>query len=231
MIREREVRLIDTEGNHAGIVTIDEALRRAQQAGLDLVEVGAKAKPHVCRIMDYGQYKYEQSKKVKEAKKKQRVIVVKEIKLRPRIDDHDYAFKLNHAQKFLEHGDKVRFILQFRGREMAHKDLGRVVMDRIIKDLENLALIEQAPKIEGRFMNMTLAPQPGKKVKKAGEAGESGVDTVEDIMSLPTASELDGEDVEDIEEVEVVEADDSDDYDSFDDEDQDTKEEDNGNQA
>lgn len=223
MIREREVRLIDPEGNHAGIVTIDEALRRAQQAGLDLVEVGAKAKPHVCRIMDYGQYKYEQSKKVKEAKKKQRVIVVKEIKLRPRIDDHDYDFKLNHARKFLEHGDKVRFILQFRGREMAHKDLGRVVMDRIIKDLENLALIEQAPKIEGRFMNMTLAPQPGKKVKKAGEAGESGAETVEDIMNLPTASELDQDD--DTEEIEVVEADDSDDNDSFDDEDQDMKEE------
>ncbi len=130
----------------------------AQEAGLDLVEVSGKTKPHVCRIMDYGHFKYEQAKKLKEAKKKQKQIVVKEIKLRPRIDDHDYAFKLDHAIKFFEHGDKVRFILQFRGREMAHKELGRKVLDRVIDDLVDIAVIEQAPKAEGRFLNMTLAP-------------------------------------------------------------------------
>ncbi len=132
---------------------------------MDLVEVSAKSKPHVCRVMDYGQYKYQQAKKQKDAKKKQKQIVVKEIKLRPRIDDHDYEFKLNHAIKFLEHGDKVRFIMQFRGREMAHKDFGRRVMDRVIEDLNEIASVEQAPRQEGRFMNMTLAPLPGVKKK------------------------------------------------------------------
>ncbi|MFB3788538.1 MAG: translation initiation factor IF-3 [bacterium] len=165
-IREREVRLIDEKGEHSGIVPIEEALRKAQAANLDLVEVSNKSKPHVCRVMDYGQYKYELAKKQKEAKKKQKQIVVKEIKMRPRIDQHDYDFKLNHALKFLEHGDKVKIIMQFRGREMAHKDLGRVVMDRVIADLNHLALVEQEPRIEGRFMNMTLSPLPAAQRKK-----------------------------------------------------------------
>ncbi|MDX9754132.1 MAG: translation initiation factor IF-3, partial [bacterium] len=167
MIRDKEVRLIGEEGDHAGIISTQEALSRAHAAGLDLVEVSGKSKPPVCRIMDFGQYKYQQAKKVKEAKKKQKLIVVKEIKLRPRIDQHDYDFKLGHATKFLEHGDKVRFILQFRGREMAHKDIGRAVMERVIADLEGCGLVEQPPKEEGRFMNMTLAPAPSTKKKKS----------------------------------------------------------------
>ncbi len=165
MIREDEVRLIDAEGEHMGVVPIQDALKRAQEADLDLVEVGDKGKPHVCRIMDYGQFKYEKSKKEKEAKKKQKKIVVKEIKMRPRIDEHDYHFKLQNAIKFLEHDDKVRFIMQFRGREMAHKELGMDVMQRVIDDLNDIAIIEQAPKQEGRFINMTMAPDP-KKPKK-----------------------------------------------------------------
>ncbi|MGI6456150.1 MAG: translation initiation factor IF-3 [bacterium] len=164
-IRESEVRLIDNEGNHIGVVPIKDALQRAMEAGLDLVEVGTKATPPVCRIMDYGQFRYEKSKKEKEAKKKQKQITVKEIKMRPRIDQHDYDFKLSHAEKFLEHGDKVRFIMQFRGREMAHKDIGRQVMDRVIQDLSEVATVEQEPRQEGKFMNMTLTPSLKKKKK------------------------------------------------------------------
>jgi len=172
MIREDEIRLVDQNGEHVGVITVREALEKAQAAHLDLVEVSAKSKPHVCRIMDYGHFKYEQAKKVKEAKKKQKHIIVKEIKLRPRIDEHDYEFKLDHAVKFLEHGEKVRFILQFRGREMAHKELGRKVMDRIIEDLDDMALVEQSPKQEGRFMNMTLAPSLVKRKRKERAASE-----------------------------------------------------------
>ena len=171
-IREREVRLIGNEGEHSGVVSIQDALKKAQDSGLDLVEVSGKSKPPVCRIMDYGQYKYQQAKKQKEAKKKQKQITVKEIKLRPRIEQHDYDFKLDHAKKFLDHGDKVRFILQFRGREMAHKDLGKVVMNRVIEDLNNFGQVEQAPRTEGRFMNMTLAPLPSAKKKKSKEEKE-----------------------------------------------------------
>jgi len=158
MIQETEVRLLDESGEHVGIVPIAEALSKAQEADLDLVEVGNKSKPHVCRIMNYGQFKYQKAKREKDAKKKQKKIVVKEIKMRPRIDEHDYRFKLDHAKKFFEHGDKVRFILQFRGREMMHKDLGRKVLDRVVNDLEEIAVLEQAPRQEGRFLNMTLAP-------------------------------------------------------------------------
>ena len=124
--------------------------------------------------MDYGQYKYEVAKKQKEARKKQSKITVKEIKLRPRIEKHDYEFKLNNARKFLEHGDKVRFILQFRGREMAHRDLGHTLMNRMIEDLSDIASVEQSPRQEGRFMNMTLAPVSNKEQKKASaETSES----------------------------------------------------------
>lgn len=175
MIHEDQVRLINVEGEHTGIVSIKEALEKAQEAGLDLVEIGDKAKPHVCRIMDYGQFKYEKAKKEKEAKKKQKKIVVKEIKLRPRIDEHDYQFKMNHAIKFLEHGDKVRFIMQFRGREMAHKELGMDVMLKVIEDLKEEAIVEQPPKHEGRFINMTVT-STGKKAKSSDEHDEDTVD-------------------------------------------------------
>lgn len=199
MIREDEIRLVDQSGEHVGVITVREALEKAQAAHLDLVEVSAKSKPHVCRIMDFGHYKYEQAKKVKEAKKKQKHIVVKEIKLRPRIDEHDYEFKLDHAIKFLEHGDKVRFILQFRGREMAHKELGREVMDRIIEDLDDMALVEQSPKQEGRFMNMTLAPSLVKKKRKERAASEelSALQAAEDGSPKAVLAEDEEEDYPD----------------------------------
>jgi len=172
-IREREVRLIDLAGEHIGVVSIEVALNKAREASLDLVEVSNKSKPHVCRIMDYGQYKYQQAKKVKESKKKQKQIVVKEVMLRPRIEEHDYQFKIDHAIKFLEHGDKVRFIMQFRGREMAHKEIGQKVMNRVIADLVEQAQVEQAPKMEGRFMNMTLTPLPSKKKREIEDVLEA----------------------------------------------------------
>ncbi|MEW6235991.1 MAG: translation initiation factor IF-3 [Candidatus Omnitrophota bacterium] len=197
MIREDEIRLVDQNGEHMGVISVREALEKAQAAHLDLVEVSAKSKPHVCRIMDFGHYKYEQAKKVKEAKKKQKHIVVKEIKLRPRIDEHDYDFKLNHAMKFLEHGDKVRFILQFRGREMAHKELGRKVMDRIIEDLDDMALVEQSPKQEGRFMNMTLAPSLVKKKRKERAANEELAAAAEDQSIQTVVANEEDEDYSD----------------------------------
>lgn len=197
MIREDQVRLINIEGEHVGVVSIQDALRQAQEANLDLVEIGDKSKPHVCRIMNYGQFKYEKAKKEKEAKKKQKKIVVKEIKLRPRIDDHDYNFKMKHAFKFLDHGDKVRFIMQFRGREIAHKELGMDVMERVIKDLNDHVLIEQPPKQEGRFINMTVAPS-GKKIKLDLDGDHE--EYIEDELDLdPMQDEMDeGEDAEDL---------------------------------
>lgn len=191
-IREPEVRLIANDGDHVGVVSIQDALQRAQDAGLDLVEVGNKSKPHVCRIMDYGQYKYELAKKQKEARKKQAKIVVKEIKLRPRIDQHDYQFKLNNAVRFLEHGDKVRFILQFRGREMAHKELGMDVLQRVIADLEEHATVEQSPRQEGRFMNMTLTPVP-QKVKKTKSKDDEDSDSTTDEQPITDTPKSDGD--------------------------------------
>ena len=186
-IQEKEVRLIDMKGDHVGVVPIGAAIAKARESELDLVEVGVKAKPHVCRIMDYGQFKYQQAKKEKDARKKQKQIVVKEIKVRPRIDEHDYGFKLDHSKKFLEHGDKVRFILQFRGREMVHKELGQKVMARIIADLEDWGTVEQPPKMEGRFMNMTLTPFLKKK-KKAPESEASPSDPAENVTQSEPSS-------------------------------------------
>lgn len=197
-IREREVRLIDENGEHLGVVPIREALAKAQEAELDLVEVSDKSKPHVCRIMDYGQFKYEKAKKEKEAKKKQKQIIVKEIKLRPRIDQHDYEFKLNHAIKFLDHGDKVRFILQFRGREMSHKDLGQVVMDRIIHDLEDIGTVEQPPRQEGRFMNMTIAPLSSSQRKKRKDEKKKDDSSLQDLDQLDIESQDQDSDDEEI---------------------------------
>jgi len=191
MIREDQVRLINTAGEHVGVVAIQDALRQAQVSNLDLVEIGDKSKPHVCRIMDYGQFKYEKAKKEKEAKKKQKKIVVKEIKLRPRIDDHDYQFKMNHAIKFLEHGDKVRFIMQFRGREMAHKELGMAVMEQIIKDLEIEAIVEQMPKHEGRFINMTVTPSGKKSITGLEDEESAGIHDPDEVESDSMPDETD----------------------------------------
>jgi len=158
-IRISPVRLIDETGEQVGIVPTDEARAMAAEQGLDLVEVAPNSRPPVCRIMDYGKYKYEQARKAREAKKRQHTITVKEIKMRPKIEDHDFGFKLRHARRFLEEGDKVKFTLRFRGREMTHPELGERVLVRVKEELSELATVESDVKREGRQMTMLMAPR------------------------------------------------------------------------
>lgn len=160
----KEVRLIDNEGQQVGVVSTRDALNQAQELSLDLVEVSPQAQPPVCRIMNYGKYLFEQNKKKSEAKKKQKQMQVKEIKLRPVTEEGDYQVKLRNLMKFLEHGDKVKITVRFRGREMSHQELGMAMMKRIQSDLEELAVVEHMPKLEGRQMIMIMAP--GKKKTK-----------------------------------------------------------------
>ncbi len=157
MIRVREVRIVGADGAQLGIMPTQEALQLADEQGLDLVEVAPNERPPVCRIMDYGKYKYQRSKRQQQAKKKQKVILVKEIKLRPKTEEHDYQFKTQHVRRFLQDGHKVKVTVIFRGREMAHTELGRRVLDRIIVDLEDVATVEQMPKQEGRNMTLVLS--------------------------------------------------------------------------
>jgi len=156
MIKLKEVRVINSDGEQLGVLDTREAIKRAEEQGLDLVEVAPTAKPPVCRIMDFGKYKYEMAKKAAESRKHQTVIVVKEIKLRPRTDDHDVNFKMNNIKRFLEDGNKVKVTVMFRGREMAHIDHGRAVLERIVNELQNDAVIEQSPRLEGRNMTLLL---------------------------------------------------------------------------
>lgn len=156
MIKVKEVRVISADGEQLGILDTREAIKKAEELGLDLVEVAPTAKPPVCRIMDFGKYKYEIAKKSHESKKHQSVIVVKEIKLRPRTDEHDVQFKTNNIKRFLEEGNKVKVTVMFRGREMAHTTHGRVLLDRILTVLQNDAAVEQSPRMEGRNMTMLL---------------------------------------------------------------------------
>jgi translation initiation factor IF-3 len=158
-IRVPEVRLVGEEGDQIGVVAIDEALRLADEAGLDLVEISPNAEPPVCRLMDYGKFKYQDSKRKHAAKKKQKVVSVKEIKFRPGTDIGDYNIKLGKLTKFLENGDKVKLTLRFRGREMAHQHLGMELLKRAEADLSELAVVEQYPKMEGRQMVMVMAPK------------------------------------------------------------------------
>jgi translation initiation factor IF-3 len=153
------VRLIDEKGRMVGIVGRNEALAMAADAGLDLVEIAPGADPPVCKILDYGKYKYEEQKKKNEARKKQKIIEVKEIKLRPNIDDHDYEVKRRSMIKFIEEGDKVKVTMRFRGRELAHQDLGMNVLNRVKDDLEGIAKVEQMPRMEGRQMTMVVSPR------------------------------------------------------------------------
>jgi translation initiation factor IF-3 len=155
----KSIRLIDADGEMVGVVSIREGLDMAAEVGLDLVEVSPTADPPVCKILDFGKYKYEIQKKKNEARKKQKVIDIKEIKLRPNIDDNDYNIKMRNMRKFLEEGDKVKITLRFRGREMAHQDLGIKVLDRVREGLDDLAKVEQFPKMEGRQMVMVMAPR------------------------------------------------------------------------
>ena len=158
-IRVREVRLIDENSDNVGVVSRDDALQRAVNAGLDLVEISPDADPPVCKIMDYGKYKYLAQKKAAEARKKQKTVEVKEIKMRPNIDDHDYMVKMKAIMRFFEEGDKVKVTLRFRGREMAHQYLGMDVLKRVKADTEEFAKVELEPRSEGRQMIMVLAPR------------------------------------------------------------------------
>ena len=150
---------MDAAGEMVGVVSIRDALIAAEEAGLDLVEVSPNADPPVCKILDYGKFKYEAQKRANEARKKQKIIEVKEIKMRPNIDDNDYDVKMRSARRFLEEGDKVKVTMRFRGREMAHQDLGMNVLIKVRDDLVELAKVEQMPKLEGRQMIMVLAPK------------------------------------------------------------------------
>ena len=153
------VLLIDHKGQQRGVMRIDKALNLANEVNLDLVEISPNAKPPVCKILDYGKYKYEAQKKANEARKKQKTIDVKEIKMRPGIEEHDYQVKMRSVRKFLDNGDKVKMTIRFRGREMAHQDLGVRVLDRIREDLEEDVKGEQFPKTEGRLITMVVAPK------------------------------------------------------------------------
>ena len=158
-IKGSEVRVINPNGVQLGIMSPQQALQTAMSLGLDLVEVAPDANPPVCRIMDYGKYRYEQSKKAKDAKKKQSIIQVKEIKMRPKTDEHDFQFKARHIEKFLKEGNKAKITMIFRGRELMHTDLGRKLLDRLAEDLKETAMIEQMPRQEGKTMVMILAPK------------------------------------------------------------------------
>ena len=158
-IRVREVRLIDENGENVGVVSRFDAMERATTAGLDLVEISPDAEPPVCKIMDFGKFKFEQQKKAAEARKKQKIVEIKEIKMRPAIDDHDYDVKLRAIRRFFEEGDKVKVTLRFRGREMAHQELGMKVLQRVKAEVEGIAKVESEPRLEGRQMVMVLAPK------------------------------------------------------------------------
>ena len=154
-----KVRLVDAKGNMVGVVSRNEALERAAESNLDLVEIAANADPPVCKILDYGKFKYEEQKKKNEARKKQKVIEVKEVKLRPGIDDHDYDVKMRAMKGFIGEGDKVKVTMRFRGRELAHQDLGMNVLMRVKTDLDEFAKVEQFPKMEGKQMTMVMSPK------------------------------------------------------------------------
>ena len=163
-IRVREVRLIDEKGEQRGIVATAEAMRIAGDLGLDLVEVSPNANPPVCKLLDYGKYKFDQDKKSKESKKKQKTLRLKEIRMQPKIDKHDLQFKTKHVKDFLEEGFKVKVTIRFRGRELAHKELGKVVLDRILDLLgEEVFYLDKAAAMEGRTMSMYLSPTRKKK--------------------------------------------------------------------
>ncbi len=157
-IRATEIRLIGAEGENIGVVSPERAMELAQNAGLDLVEISPNANPPVCKIMDFGKFKYETQKRESEARKKQKIIEVKEVKFRPNTDIHDYEVKMRNVVKFLSNGDKVKVTLRFRGREMAHLELGRALLERVAADIEEIGKVDTMPKMEGRQMVMMISP-------------------------------------------------------------------------
>jgi len=178
-IRVPEVRLVGAEGEQVGIVAIGEALRIAQEADLDLVEVAPMARPPVCKVMDYGKFKYENAQKAREARKKQILTVIKEIKLRPKIDPHDYATKKGHVIRFLKAGDKVKVTIMFRGREQSRPELGLKLLRRLEEDVAELGFVEAPAKQDGRNMIMVMAPNKNLKALKDDEAAAQALETPE----------------------------------------------------
>ncbi len=168
-IRVREVRLIDEEGGQKGIVPTVEALQMARERGVDLVEVAPQARPPVCKLLDYGKYKFELEKRNRESKRKQKQLKLKEIRMQPKIEEHDLQFKTKHVQEFLDEGNKVKVTIRFRGREMAHTELGRVVLDKVLEMLDPTVHVDRAPIMEGRFMSMILSPGAKKATAKEPE--------------------------------------------------------------
>lgn len=157
-IKAKEVRLINYNGENAGVVSLAEALKIAQEVGLDLIEISPQVTPPVCKVLDYGKYKYEMQKKKNEAKKNQKVVSIKELKLRPMIDTHDYEVKVKQAKKFLAQGDKVKFTMRYKGREMSANDLGKEILNKLLDDLDGLCKVDSAPKMEGKQMFMIVSP-------------------------------------------------------------------------
>ncbi len=182
-----EVRLIDDEGNQVGVLKTPDALRFAQERDLDLVEVAPEARPPVCRVLDYSKYKYEQAQKLKQARKHQQQIVIREIKFRPKIAQHDYDTKKGHVERFLRHKDKVKITIMFRGREVTHPERGTMILDRLAEELSELSVVEQRPTQDGRNMTMMLGPS---KAVLAGRA--DGHEAEETISPEATVASVDG---------------------------------------
>ncbi|MGH3743990.1 MAG: translation initiation factor IF-3 [Mycobacteriales bacterium] len=172
-IRVPEVRLVGSGGEQIGIVSIDEAIRRAEDEDLDLVEVAPTARPPVCKVMDYGKFRYESAQKAREARRNQTLTVIKEMKLRPKIDPHDYATKKGHVVRFLNAGDKVKITIMFRGREQSRPELGYRLLERLAEEVADLGVVEAAPKQDGRNMTMVIAPHKTKPSKAAQDAAAS----------------------------------------------------------
>lgn len=176
-IRVREVRLIDDQGEQKGVLAIQDALNMARELGLDLVEIAPQSVPPVCKILDYGKFKFEQEKKFKDNRKNQKIVKIKEIRMQPKIDDHDLDFKSKHVREFLDEGNKVKVTIRFRGRELAHTEIGEDVLKSVLGRVEGLYVLERPPTMEGRFMSMILSPKaaPAKKPEapKAAEPAKA----------------------------------------------------------
>jgi translation initiation factor IF-3 len=226
-IRVPEVRVVAEDGSNLGVLSTEQALRRAQEVGLDLVEVNPKASPPVCKILDFGKYKYEEKKRAREAKRKQTVVEVKEIKLRPKTDDHDLETKVRAARKFLEQGNKVKIVCRFRGREITHPERARMQLDFLVSKLEDLSNVEQRPTMEARTMAVLIAPKPVVFQRLASERAQRERDREKErhaaAASGITLDEHDDEEDDDLDE--DVDDDDHDDDEDDDDAEADAEEE------
>ncbi len=193
-IRVPEVMVIDAEGNKLGVMDTREALRRAEEQGLNLVEVAPNSRPPVCRILDYGRYKYDLKQSAKKKKKNQVVVEIKEVKFRPKVDKHDFDFKMRHVERFLSEGNKVKVTIMFRGRELAHINIGEDVLKRVLAVVDGKVIIENPPRLEGRNMSMQIAGKPGAFPKK--EKPKAGEKEEEELADLPDEDDDEDEDEE-----------------------------------